>query len=108
MGYYYKHPDGGNPKGELCLKGSSIFSGYYKDSESTAEAFDEEGWFLTGDVVEVLANGSLKIIDRKANIFKLSHETMVVYLGEAIQRSTGVFVAPQKVENCFLQSKYIE
>ena len=60
------------PRGELCMKGPSVTSGYYKSPAKTAEAFDSEGWFKTGDVVTVYPNGSVRIIDRSKNIFKLS------------------------------------
>ena len=60
------------PRGELCMKGPSVFCGSYKRPDKTAEAFDSEGWFKTGDVAAVMPNGSVKIIDRSKNIFKLS------------------------------------
>jgi long-chain acyl-CoA synthetase len=60
------------PRGEICFKGPSISSGYFKNPEQTAKAFDAEGWFLTGDVAEIRPNGSVKIVDRAKNIFKLS------------------------------------
>jgi len=54
------------------MKGPSVTSGYYKRPDKTEEAFDSQGWFKTGDVVTVYPNGSVKIIDRSKNIFKLS------------------------------------
>jgi long-chain acyl-CoA synthetase len=60
------------PRGELQMKGATVFSGYYKRPDKTSEAFDKDGWFKTGDVVMVYPNGSTKIIDRSKNIFKLS------------------------------------
>jgi long-chain acyl-CoA synthetase len=54
------------------MKGVAVFSGYYKRPDKTAEAFDKDGWFCTGDVVQIYPNGSAKIIDRAKNIFKLS------------------------------------
>ncbi|WOL02121.1 long chain acyl-CoA synthetase 4 [Canna indica] len=59
------------PRGEVCIKGSTLFSGYYKREDLTEEVM-VDGWFHTGDVGEWQPDGSLKIIDRKKNIFKLS------------------------------------
>jgi long-chain acyl-CoA synthetase len=61
-----------NPRGELCLRGPNVFSGYYKDPVKTAESFDKDGFFHTGDVVEILPNGCLHIVDRVKNLLKLS------------------------------------
>lgn len=46
----YRIDDKPYPRGEVCMKGPSIFSGYYKREDKTAECFDAEGWFMTGDV----------------------------------------------------------
>jgi long-chain acyl-CoA synthetase len=49
-----------------------MFSGYYKAKDKTAEAFSEDGWLNSGDVAIIYSNGSVKIVDRAKNIFKLS------------------------------------
>ena len=64
-----------------------------RDPERTATVIDSEGWLHTGDVGEWLPNGTLKIIDHKKLIFKLSR---------------GEYVAPDKVEDIYKRSPYID
>lgn len=88
----YLSTDKPYPRGELCMTGASVTTGYYKREDKTKEAFDAEGWFMTGDVVQVYPNGSAKIIDRAKNIFKLSQ---------------GEYIAPEKIENVFALSSLV-
>ena len=59
--------------GELWLKGDNIFSGYYHEPEKTAEAFSEDGWFKTGDLVRFDEEGFLYITGRIKNLIILSN-----------------------------------
>lgn len=59
-------------KGEILVRGGSVFKGYLKNEKATKETFDENGWFETGDIGRWNPNGTLSIIDRKKNIFKMS------------------------------------
>jgi long-subunit acyl-CoA synthetase (AMP-forming) len=54
--------------GEFCTRGYSVMLGYWDDPEKTAEAVDADGWMHTGDVVEVDADGFIRIIDRKKEL----------------------------------------
>ncbi len=58
----------GSP-GELLLKGDNIFSGYWRAPEETAKAFNEDGWFRTGDIARQDEDGYLFLVDRKKDMF---------------------------------------
>uniref|UniRef100_A0A9J2P5Q8 Long-chain-fatty-acid--CoA ligase n=1 Tax=Ascaris lumbricoides TaxID=6252 RepID=A0A9J2P5Q8_ASCLU len=80
-------------KGEVMIKGPHCTAGYFKDPEKTAELFDEDGFIHTGDIGQILPDGSLKIIDRKKHIFKLAQ---------------GEYVAPEKIENIYMRAPCVQ
>ena len=66
----YMHTDD-PPRGEICMWGPSIMPAYFLNKEKTDESLIN-GWLHTGDVGVINQNGSVRIIDRAKNIFKLS------------------------------------
>ena len=78
--------------GEILCKGPNVMMGYYKDEEKTKEAL-ANGYFHTGDIGNIDAEGFLKITDRKKEMFKTSG---------------GKYIAPQLIENTMIQSRFIE
>jgi long-chain acyl-CoA synthetase len=71
------------PDGELEVRGPSVFHGYWQKPNETAEAFTEDGWFRTGDIGKIDADGFLAITDRKK---------------EMLKTSGGKMIAPQPIE----------
>lgn len=64
-------PTNNPPTGELMVRGPTVFQGYYKSPDLTEEAFDD-GWFATGDVVQLVERNEIQIIDRAKQLVKLS------------------------------------
>lgn len=82
----YSVDDKPYPRGELLLRGNSVFREYYKNSEETGKAMTEDGWFRTGDVCMVDELGRFTIIDRRKNLLKLAQ---------------GEYVSPERLEGIY-------
>ncbi|ORW10496.1 carboxylic acid reductase [Mycolicibacter longobardus] len=75
LGYF--GTDTPHPRGELLLKTENLFPGYYKRPEVTAEVFDADGYYRTGDVVAEIAPDRLVYVDRRNNVLKLAQGEFV-------------------------------
>jgi long-chain acyl-CoA synthetase len=78
--------------GEILVRSDSVFMGYFKDPEATAAAFTPDGYFRTGDVGEIDADGFVKITDRKKDI---------------IITAGGKNISPQNLENALKASRFV-
>ena len=78
--------------GELLIRSETVFQGYLKDREATAQVLDEDGWLRTGDIAEIDEDGFITITDRKKDI---------------IVTAGGKNVSPQNLENDLKASRYI-
>ena len=97
--------------GEICVKGSIVFSEYYKNEQETQKAFTN-GWFKTGDLGYLDSNGNLYISGRKKNLIILPDGNNVSpeELESLLQKESlikSVFVCEREYENCAYITAYI-
>jgi long-chain acyl-CoA synthetase len=80
------------PDGELLIRSETVFAGYFKEPEATAEVLTEDGWLRSGDIAELDADGFVTITDRKRDI---------------LVTAGGKNIAPQNLENDLKTSKFV-
>ena len=78
--------------GEILVKGDTVMKGYYNRPVDNEEAFTSDGWFRTGDIGHIDADGFLVITDRKKDLIKTSG---------------GKYIAPQRLESLIKSSRFI-
>ena len=83
----YLVTDQPQPRGELLIRGATLFSGYFRNEEDTKKCMLPNGWFRTGDIATVDSRGRFRIIDRVKNVFKLAQ---------------GEYISPERIENVYL------
>ena len=78
--------------GEILVKGDTVMKGYYNRPVDNEEAFTSDGWFRTGDIGHIDADGFLVITDRKKDLIKTSG---------------GKYIAPQRLESLIKSSRFV-
>ncbi|KAK5136424.1 hypothetical protein LTR08_003069 [Meristemomyces frigidus] len=83
----YLSTDLPHPRGELLVRGPTVFKEYFQNEAETKKAFTEDGWFRTGDIAEIDSLGRFRIVDRVKNVLKLAQ---------------GEYISPERIENVYL------
>ncbi|KAI1036180.1 hypothetical protein LB504_011435 [Fusarium proliferatum] len=95
-------------EGEAILNGPNVFKGYYKNPAATKEAFTDDGWLKTGDIVKIDKTGLVTIVDRK-KVCIPSNSFMARVNGEyqELIKVKGFQVAPSELEGHLLEHESV-
>jgi long-chain acyl-CoA synthetase len=80
-------------EGEIWVRGGNVTKGYFKQPKTTAEAFTDDGWFMTGDVGKFDELGNLYVTSRIKSLIKLRN---------------GEYVPLERLESFYSLSKYVD
>ncbi|MGC0420112.1 carboxylic acid reductase [Embleya sp. AB8] len=95
LGYF--HTDSPHPRGELLIKSDRLVPGYFQRPDATAQVFDEDGFYHTGDIMARIGPDRLVYVDRRSNVLKLSQGEFV-----ATSRLEALFAASPVVRQVFV------
>ncbi len=93
----YRRTDVPHPRGELLVKSEQMFPGYYRRPDVTAQVFDEDGFYRTGDIVAELGPDLVAYVDRRNNVLKLSQGEFVT-----VSKLEAVFTTAPLVHQIYL------
>ncbi|WP_411146630.1 carboxylic acid reductase [Streptomyces sp. x-80] len=95
LGYF--RTDSPHPRGELLIKSDRLVPGYFQRPDATAQVFDEDGFYHTGDIVARTGPDTLVYVDRRSHVLKLSQGEFV-----AVSRLEALFTGSPVVRQVFV------
>ncbi|MFG2226520.1 carboxylic acid reductase [Streptomyces sp. NPDC048644] len=95
LGYF--HTDSPHPRGELLVKSDRLVPGYFRRPDATAQVFDEDGFYHTGDIMARVGPDEMVYVDRRSHVIKLSQGEFV-----AVSRLEALFTGSPVVRQVFV------
>ncbi|WP_440557359.1 carboxylic acid reductase [Streptomyces sp. SCPE 10] len=95
LGYF--STDYPQPRGELLIRADTLVAGYYRRPDATAEAFDQEGFYRTGDIMAELGPDELAYVDRRKNVLKLAQGEFV-----AVSRLEALYTSAPSIRQIYV------
>ncbi|OBI14764.1 hypothetical protein A5713_24685 [Mycobacterium sp. E2497] len=95
LGYFTT--DTPHPRGELVVKSANLFNGYYRRPDVTAQVFDEDGFYHTGDIFSQIEPDRLAYVDRRNNVLKLSQGEFVT-----VSKLEAIYAEHPRIQNVYV------